>query len=428
MDNFFRSWGKNIWKREDTSSSSSSESTTTAASTDWTANVVSPTGTRSLLVPAWYRGVTLLMQTMGQMVVQYQRWNKFGGHFMEDRWGIGKDINYLLQVRPNPLMTASQLQEQITFRQIYYGNAFVYIERNSLGDVLNLWLCTSGSYNPLTDRYVVTYNRVGGMAVTVDAPSGDVMHFKNTILTPDMYMGMPVIAYAIKALEISATADEQTLQEVAKGGRHKVLLQEQKEPKLGTRGRANPNQMKKMRDQFSSDWAASDVVLLDNIADAKIISQTAAELRLLEQRGFQVNDLARFLGIPLIMMMVEGGSNYKMPEHATQEFLLRTIQPRIRANEDEFNSKLLKRADFGQRRVHICEQALRRLDAEGQAKTDQMLLNCGVYSPNELRNMRDLPSIPNGDVHYVSTNLAEVGSAKLRGVENAPTNEGGTEE
>jgi hypothetical protein len=102
-----------------------------------------------------------------------------------------------------------------------------------------------------------------------------------------------------------------------------------------------------------------------------------------------------------------------MPEHATQEFMLRTIQPRIREWEDEFNSKLLDAGDFGNRRIHVCELPLRRLDAKGQAEIDKMHLESG-WSPNQILSQYDLPTIPNGDAHYVSTNLAEVGSEKLR--------------
>lgn len=85
-------------------------------------------GRNSLLIPAWYRGVSLRMQTMGQMVVQYQRKNKAGGNFVEDDYGQNGRLNYLLQVRPNALMTASQLMEQIEFRKIFYGNAYVYLD------------------------------------------------------------------------------------------------------------------------------------------------------------------------------------------------------------------------------------------------------------------------------------------------------------
>ena len=61
----------------------------------------------------------------------------------------------------------------------------------------------------------------------------------------------------------------------------------------------------------------------------------------------------------------------------------------------------------------MCELALKRLDAKGQAEIDKLHLDSG-WSVNELRSQYDLPSIPEGDAHYVSTNLAEVGSEKLR--------------
>ena len=310
-------------------------------------------------------------------------------------------------------MTASQMQEQIEFRKIYYGNAYVYIERNGSGWPLALWLCTGGGYNPLTDTYQLTYNRDNHPAVFIEANSEDVLHFKNTFMTDDYFMGVPTIVYAMKTLSIAATADEQTLKDMAKGGKHKIILQEEKSPTLGTRGRANKDQMRKVAQEFANDWDGGDVVLLDNVADTKIVSQTAQELRMLESRGFEVNDIARILGSPRIMMMEDQGSSYKMPEHATQEFLLRTIQPRIRSCEDEYNSKLLSEYDFGRRRIHVCELALRRLDAKGQAEIDKLHLEAG-WSVNELRNQYDLPNIPEGDAHFVSTNLAEVGSEKLR--------------
>jgi HK97 family phage portal protein len=385
-------------------------------SADWSSKVVNPYGKRSLLVPAWYRGVSLIMQTMGQMVTQYQRINKEGGNFVEDRWGYNRQLNWLLQVRPNPLMTASQLQEQIEYRKIYFGNAFVYIERDEFGDPQALWLCTGGGYNPLTDMYTLTYNGTRGPVIRMQTESRNVLHFKNVFLTDDFYMGIPTLDFAYKALQIAGTADEQALQDVAKGGRHKVLLQEASAPNGGgTRGRSNPNELRKTAKRFGEDWAAGDVVILDNVMNPQIVSQTSQQLQLLEQRAFQVSDLARILGVPRIMMMEDAGSSYKMPEHATQEFMLRTIQPRIREWEDELNAKLLVAGDFGSRRIHVCELPLRRLDAKGQAEIDKLHLETGVNTVNELRNQYDLPTVANGDITYVSTNLAELGSEKLSG-------------
>jgi HK97 family phage portal protein len=391
---------------------------------NWEANIVNPRGNKSLMVPAWFRGVSLRMQTMGQVQIQYQKINAEGGNFIEDRYSLGRKLNYLLQVRPNPMMTASQLQEQIEYRKIYYGNAYVFIERTEYGDVKALWLATGGGYNPIMDTYTITYNGVDGPHIDIKVPAKDVLHFKNVFLTGDYYMGLPTLTFAYKALQIAATADDQALQDVAKGGKHKILLKEEKGPTIGTRGRSNPDELRKTAKRFEGDWQSNDVVLLDNVMDPTIISQTAQQLQLLENRGFQVSDIARILGIPRIMMMEDAGSSYKMPEHATQEFLLRTIQPIIREWEDELNSKLLTSEDFGKRRIHVCELPLRRLDAKGQAEIDKMHLETG-WSPNLILAQYDLPSIPNGDKHYISTNLAEVGSAKLSEPANGgrPTNE-----
>ena len=383
---------------------------------NWEANVVRPYGRQSLLVPAWYRGVSLIMQTMGQMVTQYQRLNSEGKNFVEDRYGPNGKLNWLLQVRPNPLMTASQLQEQIEYRKTYFGNAYVYIERNEYGQPAAFWLCNNGGrggYNYLNNTYTLTYFSDHGPVLLNAVPARDVLHFKNVFLTDDYMYGIPTLDFAFKSLEIAATADDQALQDVAKGGKHKVLIQEEKAQPQGTRGRVNPDELRKTAKQFGEDWQANDVVVLDNVADAKIISQTSQQLQLLEQRSFQVSDLARILGIPRIMMMEDAGSSYKMPEHATQEFLLRTIQPRIREWEDEMNSKLLTADDFGKRRIHVCEMPLRRLDAKGQAEVEQIQLQTGASTVNEIRAAHDRPSVPDGDIVYVSTNLAELGSEKL---------------
>jgi len=314
-------------------------------------------------------------------------------------------------------MTASQLQEQIEYRKIYYGNAYVYIERGEYGQPQALWLCTGGGFNPITNRYSLVYNSTRGPRMRIEADSKDVMHFKNVFLTDDYYMGLPTLDFAFKALQIAATADDQALQDVAKGGKHKILLKEEKSTPQGTRGRNSPEELRKTARKFEGDWQSNDVVLLDNVMDPTIISQTAQQLQLLENRGFQVSDLARILGVPRIMMMEDAGSSYKMPEHATQEFMLRTIQPRIREWEDEMNAKLLTADDWGKRRIHVCELPLRRLDAKGQAEIDKLHLETGVNTVNELRNQYDLPSIKDGDEPMASANLMTLKALMAKGAE-----------
>jgi HK97 family phage portal protein len=434
MDYFFRNWFQRREATGGTQSVHGIPSTTDPndasnqqpKGANWEANVVRPYGRQSLLLPTWNRCVTIIMETMGQTLIQYQRMDTEGGNFTEDRGYLdrrrtiptdGNRLNYLLQVRPNPLMTASQMVEQIEYRKIYYGNAYVYIERGEYGQPIALWLCTGGGYDPISNTYNLVYNSDRGPRMKVQAAAKDVMHFKNTFLTDDMYMGIPTIDFAFKTLTIAATGDEQALQDMAKGGKHKILLKEEKSTPMGTRGRNSPEELRKTARKFEGDWQSNDVVLLDNVMDPTIISQTAQQLQLLENRGFQVSDLARILGVPRIMMMEDAGSSYKMPEHATQEFMLRTIQPRIREWEDEMNAKLLTADDWGKRRIHVCELPLRRLDAKGQAEIDKIHLETGVNTPNEIRNQYDLPAIENGDKPLVSANLMTIDALIAKGAE-----------
>lgn len=424
MDNFFTSLGRRFRQDRQAREAAAAPAPGTPdppaweSGADWTEHIAPVSGRNSLLVPAWHRGVSLIMQTMGQMVVQYQRRSKTGGNYQEDLYGANGRLNYLLQVRPNPLMTASLMLEQIEFRKLYRGNAYVYVERSWEGDISAFWLCSDASYDFLTDSYALTYQRPGGAVSLVGVSSSQVLHFRNVFLRSDLFHGQPTVDYALRALQISATADLQSLHDMAKGGKQKLLVTE-KAPDTGSvgilsGGRLDRSEMRSLTDRLGEDWMSKDAVFVDNLADAKVISQTAAELRLLETRGFEVADIARVLGVPRVMMMDDSNSSYKSPEAATQEFLLRTIQPRIREMEDEINSKLLGPEDFGKRRVHICEKALRRLDPAAQANLDKTHLETGAWTPNEIRAQYDLPSVEGGDTNYVSTNLAELGSDKLR--------------
>ena len=127
-----------------------------------------------------------------------------------------------------------------------------------------------------------------------------------------------------------------------------------------------------------------------------------------------MDDVARYYATPRPLLMLDTNSHYNDYTNATMEYLQRTIAPLATELEDLFDTKLLTIDDFGYRRFHMCEQPLLRMDLETQAKIDKMHLETGVMSPNELRAQYDLPSVENGDTRYVSTNLAELGSEKLR--------------
>jgi HK97 family phage portal protein len=374
-----------------------------------------------------YRAVELRAKTEAQFAIQYQRKNKEGGNFMPDMWGPGKVINYLLQVQPNPISTAASLIEQVVIRRLLLGNSFVYIERNEWGDPTNLWLANCGGYDEITGVYNLTYLGENGERFEVNVPRRDVLHFANTFRRQNGFWGISTIKYAYDTLSLIKTESNQTLETAAKGGRVKGIISE-KQPTQGQGtlafGLLNPDQVQKTAKEMQDKlYSGQDIVSMHGLESFQNISMTAQDMQLMESMNMGLDDVARFFGTPRPLLMLDTNSHYTTYTNATLEYLQRTVQPDITEMEQEMNRKLLTRDDFGKRRIHMCEQPLLRLDKEAQAKVDKMQLETGAATVNEIRQQYDRPAVEGGDIIYVSTNLAELGSPKLSGAQPTPPTE-----
>ena len=393
------------------------------------------TADKALTVSSWHRGLALIGDTMGMMPVQYQRLNREGGNFVEDSSDapgsyltFGTKINYLLQVRPNPLMTAFELNKQAAIKRIETGNAFIYIERNSEGEPIAFWLASNGAYLEPTNQFILSYLAVGGQKV-VTVPASDVIHLPNTFKYAGTIMGIPTLIHARNALSLAATSDALSLENVAKGGRQKIIVREDRpQQPVGSLafGRYNQSELQKKTQELNDAMYDNDVLLLTNALDIVNISQNAQQQELLESRKFTDGQvIGRFLGVPKILLMDDSGSSYKSPEAATQEFYMRTISPMAEQKEQEYDGKLLNVYDYGKRRFHVCEQPIFRLDPAGQAGIMKTRMEAGTMTVNEARAWYDLPAVENGDEPLASANLMTLQALMAKGAPQPekPSNE-----
>jgi len=368
----------------------------------------------ALTVAAVYRAVELRAKTIGLMPVQLRKRNFDGKNFEVWNTGVGRHINYLLQVQPNPIMTATSLWEQVTIDRLQLGNGFVYIERDEFGVPRYLWLAICGGYNMINGTYNLTYLSDQGIKNKVEVPKQDVLHFPNTYRHQNGFWGISTLQYAIDTLSLIKTEKAQALDNAAKGGRVKLLISEDKGQQLGL-GMYNKDEGKKYARELQDEmYAGNDVLSLRGLDKIHNISMTAAEMQAVDWVNMANDDVARLWGTPRPLLMMDTNSHYNDYANATMEYNTRTIYPDKREMETEVARKLIDEKDFGMYDIHICERPLLAMDPERQAKVDQLNLQIGVKSVNELRAEHDMPSVENGDIIYVSTNLAELGSPKLR--------------
>ena len=378
----------------------------------------------ALTVSAVYRAIELRAKTLGVMPVQYQRKDNEKGNYTTWMMGLGRRINYLLSEEPNPIMSAASLWEQVTINRLQRGNGFVYIERDVFGDPIHLWLAICGGYDYVNGTYNITYLTDYGIVNLPEVSRQDVLHFPNTYRYENGFWGIPTLQYAADTLSLIRTQKSQAMENAAKGGRMKLLIGEEKPasaPGTLAYGLFNKSEMQKYADEINERIYSKDVVALRGLDKVQNISLTSADMQMMENLNFSMDDVARFYATPRPLLMLDTNSHYNDYQNATMEYHTRTILPDKTDMEQEIARKLIGVKWYGMRRIHICEKPLLAMDPERQAKVDQLNLQTGAMTVNEIRQEHDMPAVEYGDTVYVSTNLAELGSDKLRGNVQTPT-------
>ena len=362
----------------------------------------------ALTVSPVYRAVKLIMDTMGVMPVQYRKRDFEKGNFYIDMRGLGKRINYLLQVEPNPVMTASDMWKLVTYNQLMRGNGCVYIERDEFDFPYRLWFIKSGEYNLMTGTYnFIQYLTEDGYVERVNVSSDDVMHFANTYRYDNGFWGMPTLEAARGDLSLIKTLKAQSLETAAKGGRMKLIIGEDTSKTVSpiAAGLFDKAEMEKYADEVNQRIYQKDVIALRALDKVQNISMSAAEMQAAENLGLSYDDCARYFGVPRPLLMLDTNSHYNDYQNATMEFHTRTILPEKTDREREIFRKLIGFKDYGVRDIHICEDPLMVMDPERRAKVAQLKMQSGLCTVNEARQEFDMPSVNNGDVPLASANL-----------------------
>ena len=368
----------------------------------------------ALTVSAVYRAVELRAKTIGQMQMQYQVRDREGGNFVLDvtkprqnQVSFGTRLNYLLQVEPNPMMSAQSMWEQVTINRLMLGNGFIYIERDELGEPARLWLAECGGYNLGTRTYTITYMSDLGIVKNKIVPADDILHFPNTYRERNGFWGISTLRFAFDTLSLIKTEAQLALETAAKGGRVKGFITEEK-PQQGQGTLAFGMFNKEATDAYAKEMNTKvyqqDINFLRG-TDFKNLSLSAQDMAMIDILAMSQDDVARFYATPRPLLMMDTNSHYTTYTNATMEYLSRTIAPDGAEMEAECFRKFLSIYDYGQHRFHLCEQPLLRMDKETQAKVDMLNLQTGAKTINEVRAEHDMPAVENGDEPMASANL-----------------------
>ena len=350
----------------------------------------------SMRASSVYACVTLIAKAIGSLPLKvYRRKNNGDSVEVPD-----SSLYYLLHDEPNPVMTSCVWREFLAANVLLGGNSYAVIGRNQANQVMDLFPVHARAVIPqrVNGRNRYTVRLTDGSEETID--QSDMLHVPG--LGYDGLSGKSVITWAARqAVGLALATEQHGSRLFSNGAKLGVVL---KHPKNLSKPAAD-----RLKTQFDQQHAGlsnvAKTLILEEGIDVSTVSMTSEDAQFLETRRFQVEDIARFFGVPPHMIgHTEKTSSWGTGvEQQTLGFLIFTLLPWLTRFEQEFNRKLFPRSPFY---AQFKVQGLMRGDSKARSDYYASGHQNGWLTTNEIRKAEDLEPVPGGDTLFVQTNLA----------------------
>lgn len=310
------------------------------------------------------------------------------------------DLDLLLNIRPNPYMSAITFWQTVELNRNHYGNSYVYIERDGK-KIKNLWQLPSNEVEIWIDNKGYFGLKDSIWYVWNDSRSGkkysflkdEILHFK-THMSWDGLSGTAVRDILKTQLNTQKSALN-------------FLKRIYSSSTLGTKvvvhytGELNDAKAKNMVDKIANFAKAKEsgaFIPLPMGYQAQLLEMKLADSQFFENNKNTALQIAAAFGIKPNVINDYTKSSYSNSETQQLDFYINTLQPLFLIYEQELSYKLLHPRDLerGQRLV-INEDILFKMDNQTKANVYSNYVQNFIMTPNEVREALNLPYVKGGD-------------------------------
>lgn len=360
---------------------------------------------RALQLSTVYRCTEVISDSVAQLPIQLVKKGHPG--FYDKVYD--HPIARILEI-PNGQMSMFTLLKMMVSNMLLNGNGFCHIDRDELGNPIALKYVpsTSVSICPDTKQVGKYYYNVTGIAQHID-PS-NMIH----ILGPssDGIQGVSVLSQARKTLELSTDSENHAAGFLKSGANLSGILTVQ--------GGMVNGQREKIKNAWQNSFqtGANGVAVLEGNMSFMPVTVNPADAQLLETRAFNVVEICRFFGVSPIKAFDLSAANYSTVEATQLAFLTDTLSPLLSKIEAEFNRKFFPQGEF---EIMFDETELLRIDRASQAAFITQMINAGVMTPSEGRQMLGLPYREEADELFLQVNMSTLNKIKATETEKNGT-------
>ena len=178
------------------------------------------------------------------------------------------------------------------------------------------------------------------------------------------------------------------------------------------------NRMKEWLKTHSGVEHAHESMILEEGTNIAPTTLTMEDAQFLETRQFQVEDIASFLDVPLILINRSGDKNstYASSEQIISMFITHQMQPVFSNFEQEMNAQLLYPSEQDEYYFEFDVGGIMRGDSAARAALYQALFKTASITPDEIRNKEHMSPLPDGQGKkvYILNQLVPIELAGIR--------------
>jgi hypothetical protein len=343
--------------------------------------------------------VRVISETCAQLPLHLVRHLEGGGKQNE----TSNPIYRLLHTAPNKRHSSFFFRELMTSWCALYGNAYAEIVRVR-GQITALV--------PLhPSRMSIERLENRELRFRYNEPTGGVTYYSEdqilhlSWMSSDGLVGMMPVGLARDAIQMARACEIHGIGFFANSARPSVVLE--------TEHSIPPEAQERLREAWErvhrGPAQAGKTAILPNGLKAHELGQSNSDQQYLELRQFQIGEVARIWRVPPHLVGDLSRATFSNIESQGLDFLNYCMMPWIRRWESALSMALF--SDQYELCAEFDVRGLMRADSATRAQYYSTMMNLGVYSLNECRDLETLPPVEGGDTRFVTLNVQTLEAA-----------------
>lgn len=323
----------------------------------------------------------------------------------------GDNLQFILNTRFNPEMTAQAGKRALSIAAVGYGNGFAEIERDMARRIVALWPISPDRCEVVRNEHGemvcrVTQDTAGG---TIDIPMSDVFHIAGPSLVGSV--GDDMIARSIQTISRVIAVDQFSATYFGNNAQLGTVFIY--DGSMGADQRAET--LKGIQERYSGKKSHTPG-LFEGKWTIHQSTNDAEKAQLIDAKNQLIEEVCRWFRVPPHKVAHLLRSTNNNIEHQGLEFSRDTLRPWIKQIEQEADYKLFP-ARGAQRFVEIDVDWASEGDFQSRMQGFSSGINAGIYSVNDVRRKLGENTIgEEGDGHLVQgamMKLEDVGKNML---------------